>query len=575
MKPILFPASEKTFSYLGIGVLADATSCFVTEERNGIYELQMQYPITGRHYSSIQNRCILYCEVNSDGEKQPFRIYRITKPMRGIVTVYAQHISYDLSGIVLAPFSANTIQVALAGIKSNSSTDNPFTFETDKTTAAAFSVTKPSTVRSIMGGQSGSLLDAYGGEYRYDHFTVSLLNARGIDRGVTIRYGKNLLDLTQEENIQSVCTGVYPFWTSDAGYVELPEKVLAAPGTYDFVKIKPLDASSHFDEQPTVDALRAYAQSYMEANNIGVPSVSISVKFAALDQTDEYADFAHLYRVKLCDTVSVVFDALGVNASAKCIKTVYDVLKHRYKEIALGDAKTNITDTIITQGQEIKKAVDPSAIQSIAESATQLITGNKGGFVVLHSSTGGQTPDEILVMDSPSITSALQVWRWNKSGLGYSSTGYNGTYGLAVTMDGHIVADFIKTGTLDAEQITVLNLIANAVKSVSGNNTMMLDGASLILKMTNGEKKNVWLTNINDGYPVLYMFDTEADVANNASEMSPHHLKIGGTSANPAFSVVLNIGKSTVSFDSLSPSGDGNCAWEYDDTLGKTILVRR
>lgn len=553
IKPILFQPNETKFQTLGLGVLNDATSCLVTEERNGIYELTMQYPITGRLFDQIQNRCILYAEVNQNKNRQPFRIYRITKPMRGIVTIYAQHLSYDLSGIVLTPFEANTIQAAFSSIKTQSSTANPFTFSTDRTTAATFSVKQPSTVRSIMGGQDGSLLDVYGGEYSYDHYTVHLVNSRGKDNGVTIRYGKNLTDLTQEENIQNVCTGVYPFWTQDAEYLELPEKLIYAPGTYDFTKIKPLDTSSHFEEKPTEAQLRSYAQSYVENNDIGVPTVSISVKFAALEQTEEYAEFAHLYRVNLCDTVTVLFDRLGVNATAKCIKTVYDVLKGRYKEIALGDAKTNITDTILSQGQEIKKVSDPAYVQSVVGSASQIITGNKGGYVVLHSSTGELWPDEILVMDTPSPATATNVWRWNKSGLGYSSNGYNGEYKLAMTIDGKFVADFISTGTLDATNLTVKNFWTDNLRS-SGESAMgaveELWISESTFNMKSGGIHRLAIQLSENGAPGIYL-------------------------QNASGSVSCRITDSGILTQSLSPASGADFAWEYNSYIGKTILVKK
>lgn len=553
MKPILFRPDETKFQTLGLGVLNDATSCLVTEERNGVYELTMQYPITGRLFDQIQNRCILYAEVNQNKNRQPFRIYRITKPMRGIVTIYAQHLSYDLSGIVLTPFEANTIQAAFSSIKTQSSTANPFTFSTDRTTAATFSVKQPSTVRSIMGGQAGSLLDVYGGEYSYDHYTVHLVNSRGKDNGVTIRYGKNLTDLTQEENIQNVCTGVYPFWTQDAEYLELSEKLIYAPGTYDFTKIKPLDTSSHFEEKPTEAQLRSYAQSYVENNDIGVPTVSISVKFAALEQTEEYAEFAHLYRVNLCDTVTVLFDRLGVNATAKCIKTVYDVLKGRYKEIALGDAKTNITDTILSQGQEIKKVSDPAYVQSVVGSASQIITGNKGGYVVLHSSTGELWPDEILVMNTPSPATATNVWRWNKSGLGYSSNGYNGEYKLAMTIDGKFVADFISTGTLDATNLTVKNFWTDNLQSVGETD----GGEPCELKITASNFQYI----VNSVVRIVAYASTIGDCGFIIRDKEGWN------------KVILS--SSGITTPAIFPASGADFVWEYNSYIGKTILVKK
>lgn len=133
-----------------------------------------------------------------------------------------------------------------------------------------------------------------------------------------------------------------------------------------------------------------------------------------------------LERVNLCDTVTVEYPALGVSATAKCIKTVYDALKDRYTSVDLGDAKTNLVDTVIRQDKEIEKVPTTSAMQQAILNATNLITGNKGGYVVLRDTNGDKEPDEILIMDNADITQARKVWRWNSGGLGYSSTGYNG-----------------------------------------------------------------------------------------------------------------------------------------------------
>lgn len=471
---LLYAPEETGFADNGLGALPDAVSCEVTEERNGLFELTMQYPITGLHYDEIKNRCFIMAKPNPTDNSQPFRVYQITRPLNGIVTVYAAHISYDLSGIVLSPFTASSAAQAMAEIPAHSSTENPFTFWTDKGTTAEFSVSVPSSVRSIMGGSTGSLLDVYGGEYAYDRYTVRLYNQRGQDNGVTIRYGKNLTDLIQEENIQNVYTGVYPYWSAQEDYLELPEKVVYAEGTYSFTRILALDLSGEFEEKPTEEQLREQAQTYMENNRIGVPSVSLTVSFVQLEQTEEYKNTALLERVSLCDAVSVQFPQLGVQASAKCVKTVYDVLNDRYTSVELGDAKVNIADTIAGQQQDIGKAPTTSAMQQAISNATGLITGNKGGYVVLHSSTGAQTPDEILVMDAPDIATAAKVWRWNKSGLGYSGNGYNGPYALAMTADGSIVADFITTGVLTANLIR-----AGVLQSINGVTSLNMESGLL------------------------------------------------------------------------------------------------
>lgn len=494
MKPILYSFGETQFSTNGLGILSDAISCVVTEERNGAFELEMTYPISGIHFEEIKTRCLIMAKPNPVDDPQPFRVYRVTKPMGGMVTVYGEHISYDLAGIPVSPFSAGSAAEAMASLKSFSAVANPFTFWTDKDTVATMKVSAPTALRSLLGGREGSVLDIYGGgEYKFDRYTVRLYSQRGENRGVSIRYGKNLTDLTQDENIAGVYTGVYPYWVDmDGNLVQLPEKTLSAPGTYDFTRIMTLDLSSEFETAPTEAQIRSRAEAYMKANNIGVPKISLSVSFVPLEQTEEYKDLALLERVELCDAVNVEFPSLGVSATAKCIRTVYDVLLDRYQSVELGDARTNIATTIAEQQQKLEQAPTITAMKQAVDSATAQITGGKGGYVVLHSSTGAKQPDEILIMDTPDIATATKVWRWNKAGLGYSGTGYNGPYGLAMTQDGAIVADFITAGTLSANIIK-----AGTISSKNNNVQINLDsGNFFIWQKINGQ--NIGFIRMND-----------------------------------------------------------------------------
>lgn len=453
MNPVLYESTEGTFETNGLGVLSDTISCQVVEERNGIFEITLEYPLTGIHYQEIKQRRIIFVKPNPYEDPQPFRIYRITKPLSGKITVYAQHISYDLSGVPVSPFSSSSVTGALSGLKTNAAVTNPFSFWTDKTSTGDFAVTAPTSTRTLLGGSDGSILDVFGGEYKFDRWTVRLYNNRGKNSGVSIRYGKNLMDLQQDENISNVVTGIYPYWLSSEGELtELPEKIVNAPGTYDFTRISAIDFSGDFEEAPTEEQLRDRANDYISSNNVGVPTVSITVEFQPLEQTEEYKDIALLERVNLCDTVNVEYSELGVSATAKCVKTTYDALKDKYISIELGDAKTNITDTIIQQQQEINEKPSVSFLEQAVINATNWITGNKGGYVIFQRNADGQ-PYEILIMDTPDINTATKVWRWNNGGLGYSSNGYEGPFATAITQDGAIVANFITTGTLQANLI--------------------------------------------------------------------------------------------------------------------------
>ena len=469
MTPILFPATSTEWKTQGLGALSDAVSCTVTEERNGIFELEMQYPMSGVHFDEMQNRCIILAIPSPYRAAQPFRIYRITKPLNGICTVYAQHISYDLSGVPLNPFTAGSAPAAMAGLQSNAEGGSPFTFWTDKSTAANFAVNVPSATRSVLGGQTGSILDVYGGEYAWDGYTVRLYNQRGQDNGVRIAYGKNLTDLEQDENISNVATGIYPYWAdTDGNLVVCDPKIVPAPGTYDFTRVVPVDFSQDFEEQPTQEQLQARAESYVQANNIGVPTVSIAVSFVQLEQTEEYKDLALLEKCDLCDTVTVQFERLGVDAKAEIVKIVTDVLLERYKSVEIGSIRANIADTIAGQQQDIQQRPTTSAMQQAVANATNWLTNGKG-YKVDRRDANGNTIDT-LYMDTPNIETAQNILRIGQSGIGFSHSGVNGPYTNAWTIDGQFVADFITAGTLNASIIT-----AGILQSSNGKTSINLD----------------------------------------------------------------------------------------------------
>lgn len=478
MTPVLFPADATSFATQGLGALSDAISCTVMEERNGEFELEMQYPQTGVHFADISDRCIITAIPSPWRTAQPFRIYRITKPMNGVCTIYARHITYDLGGIPVNVFSAQNVASALAGLKSNSAAENPFEFWTDKTTTANFAVTTPAALRSRLGGNTGSILDVYGGEYEWDGLTVKLHNNRGTDRGVTIRYGKNLTDIEQDRNIANVRTGIYPYWANSNGVLVVCDPpVVNAPGSYDFANIETVDFSQDFEEQPTPAQLKERAEQYISANNIGVPSVSISVSFVDLSQTDQYKGMALLEQCDLCDTVTVQFEALGVNATAEIVRIETDVLLERYKTIEVGSLRTNITDTIVGNNQATNEKIDQTAswLEKQVQEATDQIT-NGGGYIY-RKFDAAKNWVEIGSTDNLDLSQAVNVWRWNNGGFGHSGNGYNGPYRTAITQDGHIVADFIDAGTLTANIVR-----AGILQDVEGK-AFYLDLPNGVLRM--------------------------------------------------------------------------------------------
>ena len=480
MKPILYPAGETEFVSNGLGRLSDAVSCKVVEERNGQYELELQYPVTGIHYADIMEERIICARHDDTEDVQPFRIYKITRPMNGIVTVNARHITYQLSKVVAMPFTADTCADALQGLMDNAEGDCPFSVWTDKALNISFSVTQPATVRSLLGGVAGSILDVYGpGEFEWDRFTVKFHSSRGVNAGVMIRYGKDLTDVKKTTDTSNIWTGIVPFWiglndNEEETLVTLPEKVIYAENKDDYVyrMVTPVDMSSYFLQRPTEEQLRSRAESYVRANaETGIPA-TIEISFVALWQTEEYKNIAPLQKLRLCDTVMVYHRGLGIENRAKIVSVTYDVLLERYETMTVGDVRTSLTDTMRAISAEINKDNPTvSAIKNAISHATSTLSGGLGGNVIINTNADGQ-PVEILAMNTADITSATYILRLSKEGISVSTTGYTGPFVTVMQLSGGIDSEFLR-GILDAALIKK-GLLADKASNVSWN---MVTGA--------------------------------------------------------------------------------------------------
>lgn len=491
MIPILYDTvTEGTVptSY-GVGSLTDCISCTVKEERNGAFELAMEYAADGIHADEIAVNKIIKAKPNFTDAPQLFRIYKVGKAINGLFSIAAQHISYDLSGKLITTGSSGSCVGACALLEASAGN---FTITTDKSVSAPFSVSEPSSVRSWFGGKAGSLLDVYGGEWQYDNYTASLKQARGQDRGVQIRFGKNLTDLTQDLSAENLVTGILPYYIDQDGNKTIGTKVTTGL-VLDVDRDLAVDFSQSVDPEsatPIATQLATLANKYIADNNLTAPVNSITLDFVQLSNLQD--------RVDLCDTVSIYFEALGISASLKCIATVWDVLEERYASTTFGEAQTNITDTIAKAEKTIAKVPSVSFMSEAIKHATDLITGNLGGYVVFHDSDNNGEPDEILIMDTPDISTAVKVWRWNQNGLGYSGTGYAGPYSvLALTADGKIVADAITTGTLNADLIK-----AGVIEDTGHNSTInMTTGLAVLKDLTSkGKFRLVNSSNVEKAY---------------------------------------------------------------------------
>lgn len=483
MIPILYEANEIDFTSNGLGRLSDAISCKVIEERNSVYELEMQYHIDGIHYSDITKDRLILAKPFEGGMNQVFHIYKVGKPINGIVTVYAEHISYLLNRMGVKPFTAGSCTGALVEIEDNFVTSCPFTFWTDKEVTAQMKVVEPHTARELLGGMQGSILDTYGkGDYEFDNFVVKLHSSRGTDKGVSFHYGKNITSLTNESDIQNTYTGIVPYWKDSEDNVELLDELVvwsSHKSDYFYPLIKIVDFSGEFDEKPTQAQLRSKANTYITKNSGWNPTNNIKISFVALWQTEEYKNVANLERVQMGDTVTVIYDKLGVNVKMRVVKTDYNVLAERYNSIEVGDASTNLAKAVAETDKNLDETADEitSEYKKAVAHATKMIQGGLGGHVVFNTDAQGH-PNELLIMDTDDKATAVNVWRFNLNGLGHSHSGYDGPFDdVALTADGQINASRILTGYMSANRIR-----AGVLQSTNGKLLFDLDAGSLNLK---------------------------------------------------------------------------------------------
>ena len=402
--PRLFDDGQYTMDQyqnnLGLGTLIDATSCKVTEGLNGEYELELTYPMTGEHFNELQTgRIIVARPYRNAAALQPFEIYDESRAIGGQVTFYAQHISYKALGVPIRPVTAQNAQAAVSLVASNAVISSPFTLTTDMTAVSgAFAMEKPASLQNVLLGSSDSLVSVYGGDILRDGYSIQLLKHRGMDRGARIVYGRNLVDLTQEKSIAEMYDSVYPFFVEtdeneSTRLVELADTLvlITAPNKASAKKVYMLDLSSEFDETPNQAQMLQATNDYIAKNSLDKPKVSLSLKYVDLSRTQEYADLKSLDHIELGDDVTVQFESLGVDVTARVSKIVYDCLLDANESIDVGDVRTNVVDTIAQGGtggvdnsQQIKKLsikADQAtqAASDAAKVATNYITEGSGG----------------------------------------------------------------------------------------------------------------------------------------------------------------------------------------------------
>lgn len=373
MIPILYDTNETAFTSNGLGRLRDCIECKVTEERNGVYEADFQYPVTGANFDRIKVGRIIGVTHNESEDIQPFDIVSYEKPINGIVTFHCTHISYRQSYMTVTGSNINSLADAFT-LLGNAEPTNPFTYQTDKTSSAYMSGAdgKPKSVRSLLGGTEGSILDTYGGEYEWNKFKVILHDSRGTTRPFSIRYGVNMLEYNEDFDTQGSYSSCIPFWSNGTETVVGDRQFATGVTIANRGECVPLDVSDKFESKPTKAEVEAMGVSVMASKNVYNPTQTLHVEFARLQDVPDYENFRRLYQCNICDTINVVFPDYKVTEQYKIVKTVWDVLKDRYDSMELGDLSISLSQALgINNSSSYSGSASPSTdVDKVVEVGT-------------------------------------------------------------------------------------------------------------------------------------------------------------------------------------------------------------
>lgn len=380
MIPILYEKDETLFASNGLGRLRDCKRCECFEERNGLYEVEFDYPMKGVHFDEIQIGRIIAVEHDDTGNVQPFDIVSYERPIEGIVTFHATHISYRQSYLTVTGSNINSLAAAFSLLETGAEPSNPFTYETDKSSVGYVGALDgvPKTVRSILGGTEGSILDAFGGEYEFDRFRVILHSQRGEYRDFAIRYGVNMTEYTDETDSSGCYSSCIPYWTDGTTTVVGDKQTSGGITPSGRDECVPLDVSEKFESQPTKADVNAAGLAVVTSAQPFIPAQTITVSFVRLQDAGEFAQFANLLRCNLCDTIRVIFPDYNSSGTFKIVRTVWDVLGERYTEMELGDLSVSLSE-----------ALGISDIQKDSKSTIEQIMERLGEDFIVEQGTSG------------------------------------------------------------------------------------------------------------------------------------------------------------------------------------------
>ncbi|MGN4946783.1 phage tail spike protein [Bacillus cereus group sp. MYBK104-2] len=510
MYPILYPANEKKFENNGLGIITDVEEISVVEELNGQFELEMTVPIQTCNRLNIEKRMFIFVDANETDQGQPFRIYEYDKADDYTMFIRAKHITFDTEKQFIESYKNDRVKTVetLNEILTRSEPKKPWIAWSDIDTETKVNLERQQTSDCIQGVR-GSMLDSFGGEIKRDMYRFEFHKQRGRDNGVLIAFQKNMTGIDVKVDIDPVATRIFPYaqGENEGDIIKLPERFIDSPyiNNYEDILIRVVE----IQDVKTVEQLRNKAKSFFANNKIDIPKMSAKISFVPLQKVAGYEKYAVLERVALGDTVHCSHPDFPEVTVAKVIRTDYDPISEMYHSIEIGDAKFSLTGSQKGLEDKIKDDIEnnKSEWRKIIDQVTDKITGNSGGHVVLHPKNN---PSEIFVMDKDDINLAKQVLRINKEGIGFSKNGVNGPFETAWTVDGTFVADFIKSGRLNADLINVINLKADSIisgKLKARNDTFKIDldrSAIDFYSVTNKISTTISQARASDGREMSY-----------------------------------------------------------------------
>ena len=538
----IYSLNTTDFSNNGYGFLTDVISADVKEEINGEYTLTMEYLLNGHLAEYLERENIIVCKV-ADGTEQPFRIKYIERNFKTI-NVIAYHISYDLGDdLVINTAPTNLTAQAFGRWVLNNSTTHAqsYTFNSDITATASARYIRKNVLECFMSDEDNSMLNKFKGEFKRDNYTITYNTRIGQDTGVKLLVGKNINEINITIDDTGLFTRIVP-----VGYdgLTIPEIYVDSIliNNYPFPKgciakfedIKYDETGEDPDAYDNLndfyDALRA-AANQMFTDGVDKPLINVDIDWLDLAKTKEYENYTSLETIRLGDTLTC--DMGDFQYTTRVIATTYDVLLDRITNFEIGKPKASYATQANTTIQELSEIDTSNLLEQAQTNASNLLKDAMTGYIYFDYDNGN-----LYIMDNPDPDNAVKVWRWNLNGLGYSSTGINGTYGLAITMDGSIVADYITTGTLNTAVIQGYDSLVQSVANIE--NLLLEDSGTGALTFEDASRNTPYYIKI---YPtatdISYTYPSNNLYPSNTTFMQTRTLRFTNNNTHETFDYEL------------------------------------